>query len=51
LVGVALVSFLYLAGLRQTGTAFLGIFVICLVTLMPINWVLYDKIYQDLDWM
>jgi len=35
-------------GYRQIGAAFLGIFVICLVAMMPINLILYNKIYQDL---
>jgi hypothetical protein len=32
---------------RQIGIFFLGIFILCLMALVPINWVLYDKIYQD----
>jgi hypothetical protein len=35
-------------GYWQIGTALLGVFAICLVALMPINWILYNKIYQDL---
>jgi len=42
------VFFSWLGYYRQIGAAFLGIFVICLVAMMPINWILYNKIYQDL---
>lgn len=33
---------------RHLGMLSLGIFVICLLALTPINWILYNKIYQDL---
>lgn len=36
-------------GYRQIGLVFLGVFVICLVARMPINWILHNKIYQDLE--
>jgi hypothetical protein len=32
----------------QIGATFLGLFVMCMVTLVPINWILYNQIYQDL---
>lgn len=35
-------------GFQQVGTLFLILFVICLLALAPINWILYNKIYQDL---
>ena len=36
-------------GYRQLGLVSLSIFLICLVMLMPVNWILYNKIYQDLN--
>jgi len=36
-------------GYRQIGVVFLGIFVFCLLAVWPVNWILYNKIYQDLD--
>lgn len=36
-------------GYRQIGLVFLGIFAICLAARMPINWILYNKIYRDLE--
>lgn len=41
--------FFYWLGYRQIGLVFLGIFAICIVALIPINWILYKKIYQDLN--
>jgi hypothetical protein len=35
-------------GLQQVGALFLVLFVICLLALVLINWILYNKIYQDL---
>jgi hypothetical protein len=35
-------------GYRQISTTFLGVFIICLAGLAPINWILYNKIVQDL---
>lgn len=49
LAGMAGFLFFYWQGYRQIGLVFLGVFVICLVALTAINWVLYNKIYQDLD--
>ena len=36
-------------GYRQIRVIFLGIFVFCLLAVWPVNWILYNKIYQDLD--
>jgi hypothetical protein len=41
--------FFFWQGYRQIGLLFLVIFVICLVALTAINWILYNKIHQDLD--
>lgn len=41
--------FFFWQGSRQTGLLFLGIFAICLVVSVPINWILYNKIYKDLN--
>jgi hypothetical protein len=49
LAGLAGFLFFNWQGYRQIGLLFLGVFVICLVALAPINWILYNKIYQDLD--
>ncbi len=49
LAGMAGFLFFDWQGYRQIGLVFLGVFVICLVALTAINWVLYNKIYQDLD--
>jgi len=49
LAGLPGFLFFYWQGNRQIGLLFLGVFVICLVALTAINWILYNKIYQDLD--
>jgi hypothetical protein len=48
LSGLPVFVFFNWLGYRQIGMLFLGVFVICLVALAPINWILYNKIYQDL---
>ena len=46
LPGVLLFSWL---GYRQIGLVFLVIFVVSLAARMPLSWILYNKIYQDLE--
>jgi hypothetical protein len=48
LLGLPVFVFFNWLGYRQTGMLFLGVFIICLVALAPINWILYNKIFQDL---
>ena len=46
--GLPMFLFFNWLGFQQVGTLFLILFVICLLALVPINWILYEKIYQDL---
>jgi hypothetical protein len=46
--GLPMFLFFDWLGFQQVGTLSLILFVICLLALVPINWILYDKIYQDL---
>lgn len=36
-------------GYRQMSMVILGILVVCLAARMPLSWILYNKIYQDLE--
>ena len=49
LAGLPGFLFLNWLGLRQIGLFILGIFVISLLAQIPINWILYNKIYEDLS--
>lgn len=46
--GLPMFLFFNWLGLQRVGTLFLVLFVICLLAIVPINWILYNKIYQDL---